>query len=77
MTNEMIVLAALESCEMSRAEIRQVTGIRAGALYPALLRLEERGAVVSQWDRRLHPDSRVYRVANEAGADLHERRDQG
>lgn len=64
MTNETIILSALESCEMSRLEIRQVTGIRVGALRPALLRLQERGEIVSSWDETLHPDHRVYRVAS-------------
>lgn len=63
MTNETMILSALENCEMSRLAIKQVTGIRTGALRPALLRLEERGQIVSSWDETLHPDRRVYRVA--------------
>jgi DNA-binding PadR family transcriptional regulator len=64
MTNETIILSALENCEMSRLEIKQVTGIRTGALRPALLRLEERGEIVSSWDETQHPECRVYRVAS-------------
>ena len=66
MTNEQMILAALEGCEMSRAEIGQVTGIRTGALYPALLRLEERGAIVGHWDLGSYPRRRMYRVGSAA-----------
>lgn len=64
MMNESIILSALEGCEMSRLELRQTTGIRPGALGPALLRLEERGGIVSRWDPTQHPDLRTYRLAD-------------
>jgi DNA-binding PadR family transcriptional regulator len=62
MTNEGLILSALEHCGMSRVELLQFTGIRVGALRPALLRLEERGEIESSWPEN-QPDRRTYRLA--------------
>lgn len=42
----------------SGAEISQGTGLGSGTLYPALMRLEDRGVIVSKWWR---PNAEGYR----------------
>lgn len=42
----------------SGAEISRGTGLGSGTLYPALMRLEDRGVIVSKWWR---PDAEGYR----------------
>ena len=57
--------------------IEAVTGdrltVEEGALYPALHRLEKRGALRSEWQRTEHGRrARVYRVTAEGTAELEE-----
>lgn len=59
--------------------IEDVTGdrltVEEGALYPALHRLEKRGALTSEWDRTEHGRrARYYRLTEEGRAELEELR---
>ena len=62
------VLAALASGHAYGFEILDVTGLRAGTVYPVLRRLEKEGLVQSSWERAAaaraegRPPRRNYRL---------------
>lgn len=47
-------------------EISKITGLKSGALYPILIRLDEQGLLVSEWrdsDRPGRPPRHIYRLS--------------
>jgi DNA-binding PadR family transcriptional regulator len=76
------VLTALVQGHRHGFEILDVTGLRAGTVYPILRRLEENGLVESSWEdaesarRKGRPARRNYRLTREGqrtAAEAHDR----
>ena len=75
-TQTLSVLGAFrngESVELSGADIRRMTGLQSGSLYPILFRLEEAGWLTSRWEEGnpselRRPRKRLYQISG-AGVD--------
>lgn len=55
--------------EMAGWPLMQATGLHGPALYAALAELETCGEVVSRWVEGPYPRRRLYRLADQEGAD--------
>jgi DNA-binding PadR family transcriptional regulator len=72
----MALLEALATSDSSWRygyELAEVTGIASGTLYPALIRLAERGYLDSRWEMPEPPGRprHVYRLTDRGGAYTH------